>query len=101
VRLILEILWYIQIFRQSASAARCKPSTYGENTLDVGLWCRCSYKVLGQWGKQWVDCLPSSPEGGSIFFHQRCPNFMQLLVNVSCIVAHMLELLVWHQYDNT
>jgi len=41
-----------------------------------------SYKVLGQWGKQWIGCLPSAPEGDGIFFWQTCPKFMQVLVNV-------------------
>jgi len=73
---------HLQIFRQSVSAASCKPSTYAEHTLHVGLGCGRSYKVLCQWGKQWIGCLPSAPEGDGIFFWQSCPTFMQVLFNM-------------------
>ena len=63
-------------FLESVPAASSQPSTDGEHPLHVGLWCRRSCKILRQWGKQWIGCLPSSPEGDVIFFWQRCPKFM-------------------------
>ena len=75
---------YYQIFRPSVSAASCKPSAHGEHAFHVGLGCWRSYHVLGQWGKQWIRCLPSAPKGDGIFFWQSCPGpkFMQILVNL-------------------
>ena len=73
---------HLQIFRESVSAAISKPSTDGEHPLHVGLWCRHSYTILRQWGKQWIGCLPSTPECEGIFFWQRCPKFMQVLVHL-------------------
>jgi len=89
---------HLQIFRQSVSAASCKPSTYAEHTLHTGLGCGRSYKVLGQWGKQWIGCLPSAPEGDGISFWQSCPSSCRYWSMWACIIAQVLlvlALLVW------
>jgi len=74
---------HFQIFRQSVSAASCKPSSYREHAFHIGLRCWRSYQVLSQWGKQWICCLPSAPEGDGIFFWQSCsgPKFFSNVYN--------------------
>ena len=57
----------------------CKPPIYGENTLDIGLWCRCSYSLvpLGQA----ADRLPAvffRRWWHRFFFWRRCPKFIQV-----------------------
>ena len=64
-----------RISRQSVSASSCKTSAHRENTFHLGLWCRCSYKFLGQCGNQWMDCLLSASEGDGIFW-QICLKFV-------------------------
>ena len=87
---------YFQIFRQSVSAASCKPSAYGEHAFYVGLGCWCSYQVLGQWGKHRLPAICSRR-----WWHLLLAEFLRPEVHAgtawsiwACIVAQVLALLL-------
>ena len=88
---------HFHIFRQPVSAASCKPSAYGEHVFYVGLGCWRSYQVLGQWGKQWIGCLQSAPEGdGRVAPVRSSCRYWSIW---SCIVAQVYQHCSWLSAD--